>query len=432
MDTIFSSATGHLKSAIKIIRISGKRSNDLPGILSYKVTKPRIASLRKLYDLNKKLIDNAIVIYFPGPNTVTGEDLYEIHIHGSLIIEKKIYQVLGSQENFRIAEPGEFTKRALLSGNIDLTQAEGLNDLINSETEGQLNLSLSQYEGGLSKTINLWRKEIINLLSKLEAMIDFSDEELPHYLESDFNNKVLSLLNEMKKALKASNFGERLRNGFVVTILGRPNVGKSSLINCLSNRNVAIVTNESGTTRDILEVLLDFNGFPVLLNDTAGIRESESKVEKIGIKKALKKAKNSDVILLLSDKDDFHITNSKKFKKIIYVHTKVDLNKKKINDALSISVKTGKGIDELVKTIFQYFETLSPNENSYLTRERHILGVKKAVLSLQRLVKVKINESPELAAEDLRIAATSIGSITNIIDVEEILDDIFNSFCIGK
>ena len=432
MDTIFSSASSYLKSAIKIIRISGKKSSDIPYILSYKPTKPRVASFRKLYDLNKNLIDKAIVIYFPGPNTVTGEDIYEIHIHGSLIIERKIYDILNNQEDFRIAEPGEFTKRAFFNGIIDLTQAEGLNDLINSETEGQLGLSMSQYEGGLSKKLNLWREEIVNLLSKLEAIIDFSDEELPSNLEIIFSSKVLYLLTEMKKSVKSSSFGERLRNGFVITLIGRPNVGKSSLINFLSDRNIAIVTNEPGTTRDIIEVLSDFNGFPVLLNDTAGIRESKSKIEKIGIKKALSKAKNSDVVLLLSDKDDFTIPNLKVSQKIICVHTKTDLNKKKLNHAHPISIKNNEGIEELVNMITKHFHSLSPRENAYLTKQRHIQGVKKSILALQRLTKVKLNINPELAAEDLRIAATSIGSITNIIDVEEILDDIFNSFCIGK
>ena len=432
MVTIFSSASGYLKSAIKIIRVSGEKSRHIPNILSFKSTKPRVASFRKLFDSNKKLIDNAIVIYFPGPNTVTGEDIFEIHIHGSLIIERKIYEILSDQSDFRIAEPGEFTKRAFFNGIIDLTQAEGLNDLINSETEGQLSLSMSQYEGNLSKKLNFWRDEIVYLLSKLEAIIDFSDEELPSNLEFNFNNKVLFLLNEMKKSIKSSSFAQRLRNGFVVTLIGRPNVGKSSLINFLSDRNVAIVTNEPGTTRDILEVLLDFEGFPVLLNDTAGIRKSNSKIEKIGVKNALIKAKNSDVVLVLSDKDDFFIPDLKVSQKIILVHTKADLNKTKINEGHSISIKNNVGIEELISIINKHFHSLSPRENSYLTKQRHIIGVKKAILALVRLTKVDLNYNPELAAEDLRIAATSIGSITNIIDVEEILDDIFNSFCIGK
>jgi len=432
LDTIFSSASSYLKSAIKIIRISGEKSSNIPYILSYEPTKPRLASYRKLYDLEKKIIDKAIVIYFPGPNTVTGEDLYEIHIHGSLIIERKIYDILNAQEDFRIAEPGEFTKRAFFNGIIDLTQAEGLNDLINSETQGQLALSMSQYEGGLSEKLNFWRDEIIFLLSKLEAIIDFSDEELPTNLEKVFTNKTLQLLTEMKRAITSSSFGERLRNGFVITLIGRPNVGKSSLINFLSDRNVAIVTNEPGTTRDVIEVLLDFDGFPVLLNDTAGIRESDSKIEKIGIKKALNAAKCSDVVLLLSDNDDFNIPNLKVSQKIIYVHTKIDLNKKKLTHAHQISIKSNTGIEELVNIITKHFHSLSPKENTYLTQQRHIQGVKKAILALQRLTNVKLNNNPELAAEDLRVAATSIGSITNIIDVEEILDDIFNSFCIGK
>ena len=328
MDTIFSSATGNFKSAIKIIRVSGKKSKTIPDIFFYKQTNPKEASVRKLYDKDQNLIDKAIVIYFPGPKTATGEDLYEIHIHGSLIIEKKLYEILNNQRDFRIAEPGEFTKRAFLNGIIDLTQAEGLNDLINSETEEQLKLSTSQYEGKLSNKLNFWRSEIVFLLSKLEALIDFSDEELPSDLENIFLEKVSYLLKEMKSSVKESFYGERLRDGFIVTIIGRPNVGKSSLINCLSNKKIAIVTNEPGTTRDVLEVMLDFSGYPVFLNDTAGIRESESKIEKIGIKKAINKAKKSDVVLILSDTCDFIAPELTKNQKKIFVQTKSDLKKK--------------------------------------------------------------------------------------------------------
>ena len=432
MDTIFSSASGYLKSAIKIIRISGTRSNHIPKIFSYEPTKPRLASFRNLYDKNKNLLDKVIVIYFPGPNTVTGEDLCELHIHGSLMVEKKIYDILINQEGFRIANPGEFTKRAFFNNIIDLTQAEGLNDLINSETEAQLNLSMSQYQGDLLKKLNLWRKKIIYLLSKLEAIIDFSDEELPTDLELVFNNEVLCILKEMKKGIKSSSYGEKLRNGFIVTIIGSPNVGKSSLINFLSKRKVAIVTNEPGTTRDILEVVLDFNGMPVILNDTAGIRDPTSKIEKIGIRKAKEKARISDVVLVLSDNNDFDVFPLKPSQKVYYIHTKSDLNKKKSSIGHSISTKNNEGIQELTEMIVKHFNSLSPRENAYLTNQRHIEGVKKAIFALQRLTMLDISNKPELAAEDLRIAAASIGSITNIIDVEEILDDIFNNFCIGK
>ena len=432
MDTIFSSATGNFKSAIKIIRVSGEKSKTIPDIFFYKQTNPKEASVRKLYDKDQNLIDKAIVIYFPGPKTATGEDLYEIHIHGSLIIEKKLYEILNNQRDFRIAEPGEFTKRAFLNGIIDLTQAEGLNDLINSETEEQLKLSTSQYEGKLSNKLNFWRSEIVFLLSKLEALIDFSDEELPSDLENIFLEKVSYLLKEMKSSVKESFYGERLRDGFIVTIIGRPNVGKSSLINCLSNKKIAIVTNEPGTTRDVLEVMLDFSGYPVFLIDTAGIRESKSKIEKIGIKKALNKAKKSDVVLILSDTCDFLAPELTKNQKIIFVQTKSDLKKKIREDAHQISVKQNIGINELIETIVSYFISLSPRESVYLTRLRHVDGVKNAIVALDRLNKINLNNNAELVAEELRVAAISIGSITKIIDVEEVLDDIFNSFCIGK
>ena len=432
MDTIFSSATGNFKSAIKIIRISGEKSKTVPDIFFFNKTNPKEASVRKLYDKDQNLIDKAIVIYFPGPKTATGEDLYEIHIHGSLIIEKKLYEILNNQRDFRIAEPGEFTKRAFLNGIIDLTQAEGLNDLINSETEEQLKLSTSQYEGKLSNKLNFWRSEIVFLLSKLEALIDFSDEELPSDLENIFLEKVSYLLKEMKSSVKESFYGERLRDGFIVTIIGRPNVGKSSLINCLSNKKIAIVTNEPGTTRDVLEVMLDFSGYPVFLIDTAGIRESESKIEKIGIKKALNKAKKSDVVLILSDTCDFITPELTKNQKIIFVQTKSDLKKKIRKDAHQISVKKNIGINELIEKIVSYFISLSPRESVYLTRLRHVDGVKNAIVALDRLNKINLNNNAELVAEELRVAAISIGSITKIIDVEEVLDDIFNSFCIGK
>ena len=432
MDTIFSSATGNFKSAIKIIRVSGEKSKTIPNIFFYKQTNPKEASVRKLYDKDQNLIDKAIVIYFPGPKTATGEDLYEIHIHGSLIIEKKLYEILNNQRDFRIAEPGEFTKRAFLNGIIDLTQAEGLNDLINSETEEQLKLSTSQYEGKLSNKLNFWRSEIVFLLSKLEALIDFSDEELPSDLENIFLEKVSYLLKEMKSSVKESFYGERLRDGFIVTIIGRPNVGKSSLINCLSNKKIAIVTNEPGTTRDVLEVMLDFSGYPVFLIDTAGIRESESKIEKIGIKKALNKAKKSDVVLILSDTCDFIAPELTKNQKIIFVQTKSDLKKEIREDAHQISVKQNIGINELIEKIVSYFISLSPRESVYLTRLRHVDGVKNAIVALDRLNKINLNNNAELVAEELRVAAISIGSITKIIDVEEVLDDIFNSFCIGK
>ena len=432
MDTIFSSASSSQKSAIKVIRVSGSETKKIPKIFSFKATKPRVASLRKIYDHNRNIIDNALIIYFPGPNTVTGEDIIEFHIHGSTIIEKKIYDVLTKTKRFRLAFRGEFTKRAFLNGILDLSQAEGLNDLINSETENQFKLSMSQYEGALSNKINLWRDEVVWLLSKLEALIDFSDEELPPELEQTFNLKVVNMLEDMKISLKYSSYGERIRNGFIITLLGCPNVGKSSLINYLSDKRVAIVTDEAGTTRDIIEVTMDFEGFPVILNDTAGIRSTESEVEKIGVKRALEKAEVSDLILILSDNEDFSVPELKSTCKKILVHTKSDLKKSLNKGVYNISVKQNLGVDELINSIVNHLKSLAPKQDAFLTRKRHKEAIKRSIYHLNELHKFDLNTNPEIASENLRIVAKEIGSITNVIDVEEILDDIFSNFCIGK
>ncbi len=432
MDTIFSSASNAQRSAIKIIRISGTSAKQISKIFSFKPTKPRVASLRKIYDKNNSIIDNVIVIYYPKPNTVTGEDIIELHIHGSLIVEKKIYDILSNTKTFRVADKGEFTKRAFLNGILDLAQAEGLNDLINSETENQFKISMSQFEGALSSKINLWRNEIIYLLSKLEALIDFSDEELPSDILEIFSDKISILLEEMNKSLKYSKYGERIRSGFIITIIGRPNVGKSSLINYLSNKQVAIVTNEAGTTRDVLEVTMDLDGFPVILNDTAGIRKAETEVEKIGVKKAIEKAENSDLILILSDNGDFSCPGLRTACKKILVHTKSDLGKISNKKICSISVKEERGIDKLIKLVISHLNSLAPKDAVLLTRKRHINAVNKSINALKRIKTIDVNISPELASENLRIVAKEIGNITNVIDVEEILDDIFSNFCIGK
>jgi len=432
LDTIFSSATSSLKSAIKIIRISGKSCKKLPDIFSFKPTVPRYLTLRKIFDSHKKLIDTTLVVYIPGPSTVTGEDVFEFHIHGSTIIEKKIYETLLKHKGFRIAMNGEFTRRAFLNGKIDLTQAEGLNDLINAETEAQFQASISQYNGFLSDKIEKWRHEIISLSSKLEALIDFSDEELPSHLEIDFKEKVSKLIGEKEESLKFSSYGSRIRSGFVVTLIGKPNVGKSSLINFLSKKQVSIVTNEAGTTRDIIEVLLDFKGYPVILNDTAGIRQSESEVENIGIRNAIDKANSSDIILLMSDKEDFSFDKINSKAKKILVHTKCDLLSCKKKGVIEVSTKREETINKLIDVIVDHLESMSPKNNLILTRERHVQAVINALNSLKKILKINLNFYPELASEELRVAAKEIGSITNIIDVEDVLDDIFSNFCIGK
>ena len=236
----------------------------------------------------------------------------------------------------------------------------------------------------------------------------------------------------MKNSIIAKNYNEKIRNGFVVTLIGKPNVGKSSFINYLSKRNVSIVTDEPGTTRDVLEVSLDFGGLPVFLTDTAGVRSPKSKIEKIGITKAIEKANGSDIILILSDKNDFSIPQIDNSKKILYVHTKADLKPEVLDDEHYISIRTGQGVEGLIDVIVKHLYAISPKENAYLTKERHVKCVEKAILAFERSIKLDINKDPELLSEELRSAANAIGSITNAIDVEDVLDDIFSSFCIGK
>ena len=291
---------------------------------------------------------------------------------------------------------------------------------------------MSQYEGALSRKIYSWREEVIWLLSKLEALIDFSDEELPMELEQTFNFKVLKILEDMKNSLKYSRYGERIRNGFIITLVGRPNVGKSSLINYLSDRRASIVTDEAGTTRDIIEVIMDFEGFPVILNDTAGIRKTKSEVEKIGVERALEKAELSDIILILSDNEDFAYPELKSTCKKILVHTKSDLKILPNKGIHNISVKDNIGIDKLTNAIVSHLKSLAPKQDAMLTRKRHIEAIKRSIYALNDMQKFDLNVNPEIASENLRIVAKEIGSMTNIIDVDEILDDIFSSFCIGK
>ena len=436
-DTIFASSS-QFKSAIKIIRISGENAKKISNIFSFKRPIPRTFVLRKLFYKNN-IIDIAPVVWLPKNKSFTGEDTFEIYIHGSIVIEKLIFKILSSCKNFRLAEPGEFTKRATLNGNIDLIQAESINDIINTQTEKQLSIAQAQLDGSLSNVIKSWRKEIIYISSLIESLIDFSDEDIPVELSDLFLEKVKTIKKKIKNSVNSAKLASFIKEGFTVTIIGKPNAGKSSLINALTKLNTSIVTDLPGTTRDLIQQKIDLKGLPVILYDTAGIRKTNNIIEKKGIELAINIMKKSNVILNLCEEGNFNDNILEKYLlddskiKIINVKTKIDLKKNnKKNSDVEISSKTNFGINKLLEKMYSYLSSLEPKETSLITSERQILHSKKALSALNRINKLSILEETELIAEELRLASKHISNITSFIDNEDVLDKIFSSFCIGK
>ncbi len=436
-DTIFASSS-QFKSAIKIIRISGKNAKKISSIFNFKKPKPRTFALRKLTH-KSNIIDKAPVVWLPKKNSFTGEDTYEIYIHGSIVIEKLMYKILSSYKGFRLAKPGEFTKRATLNGNIDLIQAESINEIINAQTEKQLSIAQAQLDGSLSNVVNDWRKEIIHISSLIESLIDFSDEDIPKEISSLFSKKLKKLQKKIKDSVNSATLSSFIKEGFTVTIIGKPNVGKSSLINKLTKLNTSIVSDLPGTTRDLIQQKIDLKGLPIILYDTAGIRKTNNVIEKKGVKLALSIMKKSNLILNLCEDGNFHYNTFKKnfLKdskiKIINVKTKVDIKKNTSKHSdVEISAKTNFGINTLLDKIYSYLFSLEPKETFLITSERQILHSKQALKALNRIKKLSIVEETELIAEELKLASKHISNITSLIDNEDVLDKIFSSFCIGK
>ena len=436
-DTIFASSS-QLKSAIKIIRITGSKAKNVSKIFNFEQPEPRKFTLKNLVYKNK-LIDKAPVIWLPKKRSFSGEDTYELYIHGSIVIEKLIYKALSSYKNFRPAEAGEFTKRAVINGNIDLIQAESVNEIVNAQTEKQLTVAHSQLDGSLSKVINNWREEMIHISSLIESLIDFSDEDIPKEVSSIFDQKVTLLQKQIKNAVISAKLSSFIKEGFKVAIIGKPNVGKSSLINVLTKLNMSIVSDIPGTTRDIIQQKIDLKGLPVILYDTAGIRETNNVIEKTGVKLAFDIMKKCDLILNLNDKGNFNYDQFEKETfnwskiKFINVKTKSDINKNKSKETdIEISSKTNVGINNLINKIYLYLLSLEPKETSLITSERQILHSRKALKALNRIKRLSISGETELIAEELRLASKHISNITSLIDNEDVLDKIFSSFCIGK
>ncbi len=440
---IYALSSGRGPSGIAIIRLSGKDTLKIAQLISKeKNIKSREANLCKFYNpTNNKIIDEGLILWFPGPNSYTGEDLAEFHIHGSNAVIGLFLDVLSKQANSRMAEPGEFTKIAFQNNKIDLLEAESIGDLIHSETELQRQQAVQIMQGNASNHYNNLREKLIKALAYIEAKIDFAEDDLPDTVLKQVRITVQEITSEVKKILDDQKIGEKIREGFKVSITGEVNAGKSSLLNLLSKRKAAIVSNEKGTTRDIIEVYLNIDGYPVILADTAGIRETENKVEKEGVSLAIKKIEESDLNLMLfditSDKIDSLIEKNIKENSII-VFNKSDLSSNikkefKNNDVVLISVKENKNIDKLVSLIKkQLKDKFIKNDNILVTRERHRNKLNLCFQELNNFLEKKHDKDIELAAEDLRMASRHLGSIIGKVDVEEILGSIFKDFCIGK
>lgn len=438
-DTIFALASAAGRAGVAVVRISGSEARQIFSLCKPReLPTPRLASLRNLHNPeNGDLIDRGLLLWFPAPHSFTGEDVVEIHIHGGRAVLEALVGCLRKFPSFRLAEAGEFTRRAFENDKLDLTEAEALADLVNAETEAQRRQALRQFEGALSQFYENWRLQLTKILAHLEALIDFSDEDLPKEVEEKNISEIRLLIAEITRHLDDRRCGERLRDGFSVAILGPPNAGKSSLLNVLARREAAIVSSMAGTTRDVVEVHLDLGGYPVTLADTAGLRESRETIEGEGIKRALARAEKADLKLLVFDGEKwpaFDATTAKlKSDNTILIVNKADLIAAPNSHAgidLFISAQTGQGIAELIDKIIAaidiYFTNVGPPA---LTRARHRAALEECSTHLQCALKAS---AAELRAEDVRLALRALGRITGCVDVEDLLDVIFRDFCIGK
>jgi tRNA modification GTPase len=433
--TIFALSSGRPPSAIAVVRVSGPMAGIALQSLAGKISTPRVATRSLLRAAEGQPIDDAVVLWFPGPASATGEDVAEFHVHGGRAVLASLFAALSAIENVRGAEPGEFTRRAFENGKLDLTEAEGLDDLIHADTDRQRRHALRQLKGLLGDKARTWRAQIIEASALIEAGIDFSDEgDVPSELVAPALAKIKALLGEITEVLAAEGRTERLRDGLVVAIAGPPNVGKSTLMNQLARREVAIVSPHAGTTRDIIEVQLDLDGYPVTVIDTAGIRETDDPVEQEGVRRARARAAEADLVLWLTDADGAKPSESDAPTWI--VRNKIDLDpttaSKPSESMFAISASRGDGLAELISGLVGYAqEFFGSAESGLIGRQRQRDLLRQTAASLQRSIDVT-DKAEELAAEDLRSAAFALGRLLGQVDVEDILDVIFREFCIGK
>jgi tRNA modification GTPase len=437
--TIFALSSGRAPSAIAIVRVSGPQAGPALTALGGKIPPARAATRMLLRDASGQPLDDAVVLWFPGPASATGEDVAEFHVHGGRAVLASIFAALSALENMRAAEPGEFTRRAFENGKLDLTEAEGLDDLIHADTDRQRRQALRQLKGLLGDRARDWRARIIEASALIEAGIDFSDEgDVPAELIAPALVKIKTLLNEIEDVLAAQGQSERLRDGLVVAIAGPPNVGKSTLMNQLARREVAIVSPHAGTTRDVIEVQLDLDGYPVTVIDTAGIRETDDPVEQEGVRRARARAAEADLVLWLADGESGKICHDGTAP-VWRVRNKIDLGStgRPMAEAaggagFAISAKSGDGLPKLIAALVEFSqEYFGSSEGGLISRTRQRQLLHEAVVALRRSIDVA-GEGEELAAEELRVASYSLGRLLGRVDVEDILDVIFREFCVGK
>jgi len=446
-DTIYALATPPGKSAIAVIRISGPEASTVPELFSSSCPKVGEFKFTKL-KVSGNVIDECILLFMEGPFSSTGEDVCEIQCHGSPVVVEIILERLLKIKGFRPADPGEFTRRGFMNGKMDLTSVEGLADLIEAQTVTQLVQARSQLDGSLTIPIMNWRKRLINLEAKLEASIDFSDEDLPGDIMKDLRFSTKSLIKEFKKVLNDERIGEIVREGLNVTLLGPVNVGKSTILNAISGRPTSIVSDEAGTTRDVVKVKIDLDGIPVTISDTAGLRENVGTIENEGIRRAIEAASEAKLVVIVLDgnSDDWveqlpKIDDLSKNDKLLVIN-KVDLIKKEKKtrlgesfpeESILISAKNTRDIDRLISTLKRKLIPHNVSDSAtIITRSRHRKSILIASDALSRMLDHNLNTQPELAAEEFRLARGALGRITGEIDVEEVLGDIFSAFCIGK
>jgi tRNA modification GTPase len=436
--TIFALSSGRPPSAIALVRVSGPQAGKVVTALAGKLPSPRTATRVLLRDVGQRPIDDAVVVWFAGPASATGEDVVEFHVHGGRAVLAALFAALAGFEDVRPAEPGEFTRRAFENGKLDLTEAEGLDDLIHADTDRQRRQALRQLKGLLGDKARDWRAQIIEASALIEAGIDFSDEgDVPEELIAPALARIEALLVEIQAVLAAEGRSERLRDGLVVAIAGPPNVGKSTLMNQLARREVAIVSPHAGTTRDVIEIQLDLDGYPVTVIDTAGIRETDDPVEQEGVRRARARAADADLVLWLTDSP--RAVHHEGVAPVWTVRNKIDLEAAgrpladtRGQEGFQISASRGDGVPDLIAALVGFAQTyFGGGEGGLISRTRQRRLLQETAASLERSIEV-VGQGEELAAEELRAASHSLGRLLGRVDVEDILDVIFREFCVGK